>query len=67
MDDKAGGTSDRKYVCDWRNCGQSFDRIEHLNRHKRRHTGEKPYRCLAGRCTKLFSRFDNMMQHVGIH
>ncbi|KAJ2796606.1 hypothetical protein H4R20_005475 [Coemansia guatemalensis] len=67
MDDKAGSTSDRKYVCDWRNCGQSFDRIEHLNRHKRRHTGEKPYRCLAGRCTKLFSRFDNMMQHVGIH
>ncbi|KAJ2610418.1 hypothetical protein H4S08_003622 [Coemansia sp. RSA 1365] len=67
MDDKAGNTSDRKYVCDWRNCGQSFDRIEHLNRHKRRHTGEKPYRCLAGRCTKLFSRFDNMMQHVGIH
>ncbi|KAJ2785421.1 hypothetical protein H4R18_000504 [Coemansia javaensis] len=65
--DKIGYASDRKYVCDWRNCGQSFDRIEHLNRHKRRHTGEKPYRCLVGRCSKLFSRFDNMMQHVGIH
>ncbi|KAJ1725714.1 hypothetical protein LPJ53_000193 [Coemansia erecta] len=61
----AGG--DRKYVCDWPECGQAFDRVEHLNRHKRRHTGEKPYRCLVSKCTKLFSRFDNMMQHVGIH
>ncbi|KAJ2903837.1 Up in starvation, partial [Coemansia aciculifera] len=59
--------SERKYTCDWHGCGQAFDRIEHLNRHKRRHTGEKPYRCLSSRCTKLFSRFDNMMQHVGIH
>ncbi|KAJ2740139.1 Up in starvation [Coemansia sp. BCRC 34301] len=59
--------SERKYTCDWHGCGQAFDRIEHLNRHKRRHTGEKPYRCLSSKCTKLFSRFDNMMQHVGIH
>ncbi|KAJ2218976.1 Up in starvation, partial [Coemansia sp. RSA 485] len=58
---------DRKYVCDWPECAQAFDRVEHLNRHKRRHTGEKPYRCLISKCTKLFSRFDNMMQHVGIH
>ncbi|KAJ2257564.1 transcriptional repressor [Coemansia sp. RSA 2522] len=65
--DKAGSNSDRKYVCDWKSCGQSFDRIEHLNRHKRRHTGEKPYCCVVSRCSKLFSRFDNMVQHVGIH
>ncbi|KAJ1822878.1 hypothetical protein LPJ56_000505 [Coemansia sp. RSA 2599] len=63
--EKNGG--DRKYVCDWPECAQAFDRVEHLNRHKRRHTGEKPYRCLISKCTKLFSRFDNMMQHVGIH
>ncbi|KAJ1953709.1 hypothetical protein EC988_002833 [Linderina pennispora] len=61
------GPAERKYSCEWRGCGQSFDRIEHLNRHKRRHTGEKPYRCLVSKCAKLFSRFDNMMQHVGIH
>ncbi|KAJ1835483.1 hypothetical protein LPJ63_001103 [Coemansia sp. RSA 2711] len=66
-DDRGGSSCERKYVCDWRSCGQSFDRIEHLNRHKRRHTGEKPYSCLVSRCNKLFSRFDNMMQHVGIH
>ncbi|KAJ1951206.1 hypothetical protein FBU59_000306 [Linderina macrospora] len=60
-------SAERKYSCEWRGCGQSFDRIEHLNRHKRRHTGEKPYRCLVSKCAKLFSRFDNMMQHVGIH
>ncbi|KAJ2732151.1 hypothetical protein IW152_004011 [Coemansia sp. BCRC 34962] len=63
----SGGSSERKYMCDWNGCGQAFDRIEHLNRHKRRHTGEKPYRCLSSKCAKLFSRFDNMMQHVGIH
>ncbi|KAJ1801404.1 hypothetical protein LPJ59_000331 [Coemansia sp. RSA 2399] len=58
---------ERKYVCDWHGCTQAFDRVEHLNRHMRRHTGEKPYCCLVARCSKLFSRFDNMMQHVGIH
>ncbi|KAJ1744425.1 hypothetical protein LPJ79_000250 [Coemansia sp. RSA 1821] len=63
--DKAG--LDRKYACNWKGCGQTFDRIEHLNRHTRRHTGEKPYCCLISRCSKLFSRFDNMMQHVGTH
>lgn len=63
----SNGSGDRKYMCDWDGCGQAFDRIEHLNRHKRRHTGEKPYRCLISQCSKLFSRFDNMMQHVGIH
>ncbi|KAJ2373528.1 hypothetical protein IW150_003584 [Coemansia sp. RSA 2607] len=65
--EKNGAGGDRKYICDWPECGQAFDRVEHLNRHKRRHTGEKPYRCLVSKCTKLFSRFDNMMQHVGIH
>ncbi|KAJ1965136.1 hypothetical protein GGI12_000981 [Dipsacomyces acuminosporus] len=65
--EKSAGSGERKYMCDWKDCGQAFDRIEHLNRHKRRHTGEKPYRCLISKCSKLFSRFDNMMQHVGIH
>ncbi|KAJ2521763.1 hypothetical protein H4217_001193 [Coemansia sp. RSA 1939] len=66
---KFGGSQsgERKYVCDWQGCVQAFDRVEHLNRHMRRHTGEKPYCCLVARCSKLFSRFDNMMQHVGIH
>ncbi|KAJ2851125.1 hypothetical protein IWW36_001376 [Coemansia brasiliensis] len=63
--DKAG--IERKYACDWEGCGQTFDRIEHLNRHTRRHTGEKPYCCLVSHCSKKFSRFDNMMQHVGTH
>ncbi|KAJ2557697.1 hypothetical protein EV175_001194 [Coemansia sp. RSA 1933] len=69
MSGKNGGSQcgERKYVCDWNGCTQAFDRVEHLNRHMRRHTGEKPYCCLVARCSKLFSRFDNMMQHVGIH
>ncbi|KAJ2722434.1 hypothetical protein GGI07_003332 [Coemansia sp. Benny D115] len=67
VDKNSNGGGERKYACDWPGCDQAFDRVEHLNRHKRRHTGDKPYRCLVSTCDKLFSRFDNMMQHVGIH
>ncbi|KAI7826364.1 hypothetical protein BX661DRAFT_183860 [Kickxella alabastrina] len=54
-DTRISSGAERKYTCDWHDCGQAFDRVEHLNRHKRRHTGEKPYRCLVSKCTKLTS------------
>lgn len=42
-------------------CNMSFTRSEHLARHLRKHTGERPFTC--PHCAKSFSRLDNLRQH----
>lgn len=42
-------------------CNMTFTRSEHLARHTRKHTGERPYNC--GVCGRNFSRLDNLRQH----
>ncbi|KAI8594534.1 hypothetical protein EDD21DRAFT_330232 [Dissophora ornata] len=48
-------------------CRMVFTRSEHLARHARKHTGEKPFQCVVDGCTRMFSRFDNMVQHTQTH
>ncbi|ORZ20336.1 hypothetical protein BCR42DRAFT_408560 [Absidia repens] len=48
-------------------CNMVFTRSEHLARHARKHTGEKPFRCVVPGCGRAFSRFDNMVQHTSTH
>ncbi|KAK4052983.1 Up in starvation [Microbotryomycetes sp. JL221] len=42
-------------------CEMMFFRSEHLARHVRKHTGQKPFKC---HCDKSFTRLDNLRQHT---
>ncbi|KAH3673150.1 hypothetical protein WICMUC_003873 [Wickerhamomyces mucosus] len=42
-------------------CKMTFTRSEHLARHIRKHTGERPFEC--PHCSRKFSRLDNLRQH----
>ena len=52
-------------ICPLYSCGRLFKRMEHLKRHLRTHTMEKPFMCT--RCGKRFSRSDNLTQHLRTH
>ncbi|KAL5627378.1 hypothetical protein BROUX41_003531 [Berkeleyomyces rouxiae] len=49
------------YCTDYPPCTLSFTRSEHLSRHIRRHTGERPFTC---HCNRSFTRLDNLRQHA---
>ncbi|XP_070382177.1 zinc finger protein 211-like [Dermacentor albipictus] len=46
-------------------CGKQFYRADHLVRHYRTHTDERPYKC--GICDKMFRRSCNLDVHKRIH
>ncbi|KAL4884652.1 hypothetical protein BJY04DRAFT_168584 [Aspergillus karnatakaensis] len=51
----------RFYCTEFPPCNLSFTRSEHLARHIRKHTGERPFQC---HCSRRFSRLDNLRQHA---
>ncbi|KAG9285338.1 hypothetical protein G9A89_010813 [Geosiphon pyriformis] len=55
----------KTYTCSFATCGRLFKRLEHLKRHVRTHTMERPYSCQV--CGKRFSRSDNLAQHRKTH
>ncbi|KAI9722101.1 MAG: homeodomain transcription factor ste12 [Chrysothrix sp. TS-e1954] len=55
----------KAHTCPVGTCGRLFKRLEHLKRHVRTHTQERPYICPL--CGKGFSRSDNLAQHRRTH
>lgn len=53
------------HSCPLVTCGKQFKRMEHLKRHLRTHTLERPFVC--PKCKKRFSRNDNLGQHLRVH
>ncbi|KAJ5700876.1 hypothetical protein N7493_011922 [Penicillium malachiteum] len=51
--------NNKTYQC--QRCSRSFARLEHLQRHDRSHTKEKPYVCV--KCPKAFTRKDLLARH----
>lgn len=51
---------DKLYVC---SCGQRYKKLDHLKRHYRIHTQERPHRCPEPGCEKRFGRSDHVKQH----
>jgi 5-methylcytosine-specific restriction endonuclease McrA len=58
-------TRTRAFSCPLEFCQRPFRRLEHLKRHVRTHTRERPYLC--GQCGRSFSRQDNLLQHIRTH
>ncbi|KAL8290544.1 hypothetical protein RQP46_002802 [Phenoliferia psychrophenolica] len=66
---RAAGPGDvgpeRGHAC--HQCERIFKRLEHLRRHERTHTSEKPFGCDWDGCGRFFSRSDNLTQHKKTH
>ncbi|KAL6705078.1 hypothetical protein ACN47E_007337 [Coniothyrium glycines] len=53
------GKKAKRFQCP--HCQRSFARLEHLQRHERIHSGEKPFRCAE--CNYSFTRSDLLVRH----
>eukprot|EP00128_Syssomonas_multiformis_P015567 Colp12_sorted_trinity150504_noHs@1874 len=62
---RRANNTEKTHVCNWPDCGRRFGRPDELTRHRRKHTGEKPYSCPL--CGKAFARSDHVTVHQRKH
>lgn len=58
-------SGEKPYRCTWDGCDWRFARSDELTRHYRKHTGAKPFKCVA--CNRCFSRSDHLALHMKRH
>lgn len=52
----------KKHACPL--CDAKFQRPEHVKRHMKSHSSEKPFQCEEANCGKRFNRKDNLKAHL---
>ncbi|WUR04089.1 zinc finger C2H2 domain-containing protein [Vairimorpha necatrix] len=55
------------FCCADADCNVELPSMSRIKRHYLVHTDLKPFKCLSKKCTKKFSRKDNMLQHYRMH
>ncbi len=56
-----------RFDCDWPNCGVSLVTYHKLVEHKRKHTGEKPFKCKRFGCNYATGRKYSIKIHDRTH
>lgn len=60
---KAPKDKQRQLTCDF--CQKRFNHTGDFNKHRRKHTGERPYTC--NKCQQKFSHVSNLARHQRVH
>lgn len=63
VNESANSLSKKLFACEI--CGRSFQRIDHLARHKVNHDSVKPFNCIV--CHRAFARKDVYRKHLQRH